>query len=675
MIIITILIGIILILSYLLFRENNQPQSNIDTQDVQNVAKYNLITKVFLDVFSQSQQLNKKVEILTGDNESLKQEVQKLEQQINTLLQEYQTTLELNNKLQIQNTIFKQRNQDLETNQKSFIQKLGGIVYKENLEDKTWDLVLDKVQVLMNERNEALIKIQAVNQDIEVIKQKNELLVKEKNTFDQSLQVLKSIIATKENEINSLTPKLRGLEFRCEELVKDLQSRTDNSIELAQIKNQLKNLQDVIVQKDDLIQSLEIGKGENLQKISLLEASVTTEKSNCESLTQENMSLHSRVQQLEGEIEVLNDKPVDSDIERLESQIAQKNNEIKNLEDEKNQNLQKIKELEIKLTEKELELQTTIEDSNNRIQELEKERDSLTKKLRDVERKLRDVEWELSVLKGSNISVLTEELRKQIDQKDAVIKKLESEKSEILKLFNELTRNFNQKEYQLEVIRRDKEVVTREKNYLDNCVKELEGEKSLLIQKLRDRGSEISELNQEINELKQKNSELEQDLSLMSQYADDLEQYAEDLEQYYLEELEIYPDTYDMNEVEGLQKQIDEKDDCIRKLTSHINIILEKDLQKEITEKDAYIRNLKSHISLLLENQSLDELEQHLNKVYDYSYEEYIYIYTTLLRSEIFIGMDIDTIDILKHRLYEEQRKVKYLLGMTKKINTLMRYR
>ena len=81
------------------------------------------------------------------------------------------------------------------------------------------------------------------------------------------MQVLKSIIATKENEINSLTSKLSGLEFRCEELVKDLQSRTDNSIELEQIKNELKNLQDVIIYKDGLIQSLEIQKGENLQNI------------------------------------------------------------------------------------------------------------------------------------------------------------------------------------------------------------------------------------------------------------------------------------------------------------------------------------------------------------------------------------------------------------------------
>lgn len=197
MITITILIGVILILSYLLFREYNQPKLNIDIQDIQNMAKYSLITKVFLDVFSQFQQLNTKVKVLTDDNESLNQQIQKLEQQVTTLLQECQTTLESNNKLQIQNTIFTQRNQVLETNQKTFIQKLGGIVYQENLEDKTWDLVLNKVQVLMNERNETVIKIQAINRDFEVIKQKNELLIKEKDTFNQSLEVLKSIITTK----------------------------------------------------------------------------------------------------------------------------------------------------------------------------------------------------------------------------------------------------------------------------------------------------------------------------------------------------------------------------------------------------------------------------------------------------------------------------------------------
>ncbi|MBD2135508.1 hypothetical protein H6F47_24595 [Sphaerospermopsis sp. FACHB-1094] len=86
-----------------------------------------------------------------------------------------------------------------------------------------------------------------------------------------------------------------------------------------------------------------------------------------------------------------------------------------------------------------------------------------------------------------------------------------------------------------------------------------------------------------IEVLEKSPKELEYYLKDLEQYADDLEQYADDLEHYYLEEL---------------QKQIDEKDDDIRKLTSHINLILEdeylKDLQKEISEKDARITKLKS---------------------------------------------------------------------------------
>ncbi len=663
--IITILIAIILIMSYLLFTKDNNQQQKIDTQGFRNVAKYNLIIKVFLDIFSQSQQLNTKFEKLTGDNESLKQEIHKFEQQITILHQEYQTILELTNKLQIQNTIFNQRNQDLETNQKSFIQKLGGIVYKENLEDKTWDLVLEKTQVLMNERNEALIKIQAFNRENEVLKQENKFLTQEKNNFNQSQEIFKSIITTKDGDINSLTQKLMGLEFK----VNELQSKPDHTIELQNIQSELNKVQSLIIQKDALIKSLEIEKGENLQKISSLEAIVITEKSNCESLTQEKTILNSLVQQLEEEIKVLNDKPIDSDIERLQSQIAQKDNEIKKLEFEKNQNLQKINQLEIQLTEKESQLTTTIEDSDNRIQELEKERDSLTGNLRDVE-------WELSVLKTSGSSVL-------IAQKDTVIKKLESEKSEILERlnslaedFNKLTSNFNEKAYQLEVVTREKEVVTRQKNDLDNRVKELEGEKSLLIRKLIDKESEVSKLQQDIlflndrlidiesqiselkeiinkpniiEELEQYLEELEQDLENLEKYVEDLEQYAEDLENYYLEKLEPYSDTPDINELEKLQKQINEKDNCIR--------------------------NLKSYISLLLENQSLKELEQYLNKIHDYFYEEHIYIYTSSFRSRISIGIDIDIIDFLKYLLYEEQCKIKHLRGMIRTLNSLMRYR
>ncbi|WP_104388588.1 hypothetical protein [Cuspidothrix issatschenkoi] len=623
MITITILIGVILILSYLLFREHNKPQLNIDTQDVQNIAKYNLITKVFLDVFSQFQQLNTKVEILTDDNESLNQQIQKLEQQVNTLLQECQTTLESNNKLQIQNTIFTQRNQVLETNQKLFIQKLGGIVYQENLEDKTWDLVLDKVQVLMNERNEAVVKIQAVNQEVEVIKQKNELLIKEKDTFNQSLEVLKSIISTKENEINSLIPKLRVLEFRCEGLVKDLQSKTDNTIELQQIKNELKNLQNVIIQKDDLIHGLELEKDEDLQKISLLEASVNFKKSNCELLIQEKLSLNSRVQQLEDEIRGLNNKPINGDIERLESEILKKDHEIKKLEIEKNQNIQKINQLEISVAAKESQLKTAIENSKNHIQKLEEEKDSLTEKLRDAE-------WKLSKINVGDNSGLIEELRKQIDQKNDVIKKLKSEKSEIIESFNKFRIIFNETEYQLEL-------VIREKFDLDKRVKELERKNS----ELKD---DILFLNDKLKDRELEISELKQDLSLMSQYADDLEQYAEDLENYYLEKLDTYTYTSNINELEELQKQIYEKDTCIRQLKVKlencldlINITEVEDIKKQIDKKNAYILNLK-------------------------------------LSHDGEIDIDLNIISSLENSLYEEQRNVKHLRGVIRQLKKYIRH-
>ncbi|MBE9234888.1 hypothetical protein IQ227_02235 [Anabaena aphanizomenioides LEGE 00250] len=247
----------------------------------------------------------------------------------------------------------------------------------------------------------------------------------------------------------------------------------------------------------------------------------------------------------------------------------------------------------------------------------------------------------------SDSSGLTEELQKQIAQKDAVIKKLEAEKSEILENFNilsenfdeltedfneltdnfhELTRNFNQKEYQLEVVTREKDDLYNRVKELEADVKVLEEEKYLLIQKLRDKESKLSELQQHISflndqlkdtkskiieleerinkkdtridellkvvknppnislsdynitreesqitiidqkniylispleELEEYLEELEQDLEYLEKYAkdlekyaDDLEQYAEDLEQYYLEELETYSDTININDVE-----------------------------------------------------------------------------------------------------------------------------
>jgi chromosome segregation ATPase len=361
-----------------------------------------------------------------------------------------------------------------------------------------------------------------------------------------------------------------------------------------------------------LIQSLEIEKGKNLQKISLLEASVITEKSNYKLLTQENISLNSRVKQLEEEIQFLKNKldkviDIDSDIETLQSQMDQKDAEINNLKVEKNQNIQEIKQLETKLTEKELGLKTTVQDSHNRTQELEQQIASLT-------RKLRNVEWELSVLKVGDSTGLIEELRKQISQKNNVIKKLEFENSqnrESIKLlaesFDELTENFNEKEYQLEL-------VIREKIDLDSRVKELEGEVSKLQQdilclndKLIDGESEISELKQDlssiykyIEELEQYIEDLEKYTKELGKYADDLEQYAEDLENYYLEKLKTYSDTPDINELEELQRQPDEKDDdqdaCIEKLKSEnyrYSTIIES-LQDDIKKQESKLKVIKS---------------------------------------------------------------------------------
>lgn len=599
--IITILIAIILIMSYLLFTKDNNQQQKIDTQGFRNAVKYNLIIKVFLDIFSQSQQLNTKFEKLTGDNESLKQEIHKFEQQIIILHQEYQTILELTNKLQIQNTIFNQRNQDLETNQKSFIQKLGGILYKENLEDKTWDLVLEKTQVLMNERNEALIKIQAFNRENEVLKQENKFLTQEKNNFNQSQEILKSIITTKDGDINSLTQKLMGLEFK----VNELQSKPDHNIELQNIQSELNKVQSLIIQKDACIQTLEIEKGENLQKISSLEANVITQKSNFELLTQEKNTLNNHVKQLEGEIQSLNDKIRDFDkvsnnsgyVETLQVQIAQKDHDIHKLEFENNQNIQTIQQLKINLAEKESMLKTTVQDNNdldiyNRTQQLEQ-------KIRSLTEKLIDVEWELSVSKFqvSNNSSLIEELRKQISQKDASIKKLEYENSENIESLKWLADNLNEKEAQIKLI-------TREKLELDSCVKELEREKTILSQKLIDAELEVRKLNCSLEEIQRqfaqknayiqslefKNSENLHNISLLEYnltrqesqltiiqqeniylkfHIEQLEQYLEELEQYYLEELEQYPDININSPVEDLEQYLQEiadKDTCIRKL-------------------------------------------------------------------------------------------------------------
>lgn len=439
--IISILIAIILIIR-LLFRNNKNQLQKIDTQNIKNADKYNLITKVFLDIISQFKRLNSEFELLTNENEFLKQEFQKLEQKIIVLLEEHQTTLEVITNLKIQNNVYIENIQELEGKQKSFIQKLGGIVYEENLEDKTWDLVLVKAQLLMNERNEALTKFQTFQQENENIKQANKLLDQEKNTFNQSVEVLKSVITTKDGEINYLTQKLKVLESQ----VNELPSKSDHNIELEPIQNELNNLQSLIIQKDACIQTLEIEKAANLQNISLLEATITTQEYNCELLTQEKINLNNRVQQLEGEIQSFTEKLRDVELQRntfevsnnhsylenIQVQIAQKDDNIQKLEIENHQNIQRIKQLEINLNNKESQLKLITQekiDCDSYIKELEIETTVLNQNLTDAKSPTRNFN-EISI---NNIDMNElQKLQRQISKKENTIRELEMQLEEYL---------------------------------------------------------------------------------------------------------------------------------------------------------------------------------------------------------------------------------------------------
>lgn len=200
-----------------------------------------------------------------------------------------------------------------------------------------------------------------------------------------------------------ITQKLRVLESQ----VNELQSKPDHNIELEPIQHELNNLQSLIIQKDACIQTLEIEKAGNLQNISLLEANIITQQSNCELLTQEKINLNNRVQKLEGEIQSLTEKLRDLELQRntfevsnnhsylenIQVQIAQKDDDIQKLKIENHQNIQRIKQLEINLNDKE-----------SRLNEI-----------------------------SNNNNIYPNELQKQIAQKNAYIKNLELEKGDLEK--------------------------------------------------------------------------------------------------------------------------------------------------------------------------------------------------------------------------------------------------
>lgn len=274
------------------------------------------------------------------------------------------------------------------------------------------------------------------------------------------------------------------------------------------------------------------------------------------------------MQQLEDEIKGLNHKPIDSNIERLESEVVKKDNEIKKLEVEKNQNIQKIKQLEISVSKKELQLETSVKDSKNSIQELEHRIASLTENLRDVE-------WELSKCNVGDNSGLIEELRKQIAQKNDVIIKwefednknkkelssikeeknilqsliyqLEIEKSNLCQQLDELQKQIAQKEDGL-IIKYE-----YEKNNLEAYVKEIE-------EQLNSIASEKTGLQLTVNNLENENSNLREELSKAKNSNNNNNNNNQNI---------------DENELQKLQRLIAQKNDIIRQLETQLDEFLE----------------------------------------------------------------------------------------------------
>jgi len=151
--------GLIALLSIVIIylqlrRGKNKPDDNrleAQTVELRQINQQlqqgnNLFTAFIVQILARFKQAEAELKAANTENNSLKQTVQRLQQQLASVESERDAVRKISTNLRIENVYFEQKIEELEAHKKVLIQELGGSLSSQDIEFITWEFLIEKVK-------------------------------------------------------------------------------------------------------------------------------------------------------------------------------------------------------------------------------------------------------------------------------------------------------------------------------------------------------------------------------------------------------------------------------------------------------------------------------------------------------------------------------------------------
>ena len=353
--------GLIALLSIVIIylqlrRGKNKPEDNrleAQTVELRQINKQlqqanNLFTAFIVQLLARFKQTEAELKAATTENNSLKQTVQRLQQQLASVESERDEGRKLSTNLRIENIYFEQKNEELEAHKKVLIQELGGSLSSQDIEFITWEFLIEKVKEVTRQLNEVIAQNQSLIQTNRDLQQERDVLRRELNQVkDNNTRLTQDNLQLRASK-NSLESELRRALDRIQPLEID-----NNQLEQEKTQLDLNSLNSNLRQLETKVKQLEENARE-LEKAKIsLDRQLERKLYELNSFNSNSRQLETKVKQLEGNARELKKAKISLDIQLkdetnkvalLEQKI--KSLQIENRDEEINRLLAKIDQLE-----------------------------------------------------------------------------------------------------------------------------------------------------------------------------------------------------------------------------------------------------------------------------------------------------------------------------------------
>ena len=293
--------GLIALLSIVIIylqlrRGKNKPEDNrleAQTVELRQINQQlqqgnNLFTAFIVQILARFKQTEAELKAATTDNNSLKQTVQKLQQQLASVESERDEVRKISTNLRIENVYFQQKVEELEAHKKVLIQELGGSLSSQDIEFITWEFLIEKVKEVTNQLNEVIAQNQSLIKTNTNLQQERDLLrrelnqVKDNNTrLTQDNLQLRASQNSLESEIRRALDRIQPLEIDNNQLEQEknqleiklyeLNSLNSNS---RQLETKVKQLEENARELEKAKISLELQLKDERNKVALIEEKI-----------------------------------------------------------------------------------------------------------------------------------------------------------------------------------------------------------------------------------------------------------------------------------------------------------------------------------------------------------------------------------------------------------------